>query len=606
MSAGLARRTSRSERTRKQRGEACRTPSGPATSSPTATAWSTCSARAGAAGSGAPTTGCSTGTSPARDRRRRRARRRAARRRPPLRHGPGPPHLLRVLDADQRDDLCFVVNEWGSGTSLDIMLADDGPLAPRRAAWLVAEVAASIAVAHDAGVAHGRLVPENVLVDRNGSVRVIGFARRRRPARAAPGPRRATTSPTSAACSTPPLTGRWAGVSRSACRRRPSEHGRVLRPRQVRAGIPRPLDALCDQVLNPYATPARQRRVGPRPDHAARDRRLPAPTSSATPTGMAEAEAAARQRQPETVPAGAAAAAAPAAPPTNADPAGRAGRGRATRSARGAPGDQPAGAARGRPSPATRDARSRPRPHDVEPEPAAPAEPRRTRPRPDDRRSGRAADPGRPADLRRRDRRRRVAAPPAPSRRPRRRRSRSLRSARCSPPSPPPASRSARPPRRGRARRRRLLALGLQLGTGAGSSPAPARASSPARTDPTTRCPGAAGCGWRALVAAGAAAARRLVVAYNLGRGTHPARRRAHRPGDVRQRQPRRGATAPAAHRAHGLRPRPAGRPAEENPELAPLAVDGDPAHRLAHRDLPAEPRARRPQDRRRPGRRPR
>ena len=76
--------------------------------------------------------------------------------------------LLRVLDADHTDGLCFVVNEWGQGHSLDVMLAKSGPLAPRRAAWLISEVAASIAVAHAAGIAHGRLVPENVLVDRTG------------------------------------------------------------------------------------------------------------------------------------------------------------------------------------------------------------------------------------------------------------------------------------------------------------------------------------------------------------------------------------------------------------------------------------------------------
>ena len=84
--------------------------------------------------------------------------------------------LLRVLDADQVDGFCYVVNEWGAGSSLDIMLATDGPLAPRRAAWLVSEVATSVAAGHDAGVAHGRLVPENVLIDRTGSIRVIGFS----------------------------------------------------------------------------------------------------------------------------------------------------------------------------------------------------------------------------------------------------------------------------------------------------------------------------------------------------------------------------------------------------------------------------------------------
>ena len=33
--------------------------------------------------------------------------------------------MLRVLDIDETADRCFVVNEWGSGTSLDILLADE-------------------------------------------------------------------------------------------------------------------------------------------------------------------------------------------------------------------------------------------------------------------------------------------------------------------------------------------------------------------------------------------------------------------------------------------------------------------------------------------------
>src|SRR5918999_1751132 len=76
--------------------------------------------------------------------------------------------ILRVLDADRVDGLCFVVNEWGSGTSLDIMLGRDGPLTPRRAAWLVSETADVAAAAHGVGVAHGRLAPENVLIDHHG------------------------------------------------------------------------------------------------------------------------------------------------------------------------------------------------------------------------------------------------------------------------------------------------------------------------------------------------------------------------------------------------------------------------------------------------------
>src|SRR5688572_10191443 len=83
--------------------------------------------------------------------------------------------LLRVLDAETSDGRCYVVNEWGQGDSLDILLTREGPLPPRRAAWLVSEVADGIAEAHATGLAHGRLVPENVLLDQHGQIRIIGF-----------------------------------------------------------------------------------------------------------------------------------------------------------------------------------------------------------------------------------------------------------------------------------------------------------------------------------------------------------------------------------------------------------------------------------------------
>ncbi|WP_107766171.1 protein kinase family protein [Nocardioides terrigena] len=159
------------------------------------------------------------------------------------------PRLLRVLDAERLDDLCFVVNEWGQGTSLDVMLANDGPLQPRRAAWIVSEVADSLALAHAAGLAHGRLVPENVLVDHHGQVRIIGFGVDAALHGLPPG-RRSADLVDAAALLYAALTGKWAGVSSSQLPAAPTDHGAVLRPRRVRAGIPRALDALCDQVIN--------------------------------------------------------------------------------------------------------------------------------------------------------------------------------------------------------------------------------------------------------------------------------------------------------------------------------------------------------------------
>ncbi|WP_110180828.1 protein kinase family protein [Nocardioides solisilvae] len=162
---------------------------------------------------------------------------------------------LRVLDADRDDAHCYVVNEWGQGTSLDNALADEGPLSPRRAAWLVAEVADTLAVAHDGGRAHGRLQPENVLVDENGQVRIIGFG-----VDAAlhglPPDRVEQDVRDLAALLYAALTGRWPGDRESLVPAAPREHDHPLRPRQVRAGIPRVLDQVCGEVLG-EGTPGR-------------------------------------------------------------------------------------------------------------------------------------------------------------------------------------------------------------------------------------------------------------------------------------------------------------------------------------------------------------
>ncbi|MDQ1106107.1 protein kinase family protein [Nocardioides zeae] len=161
--------------------------------------------------------------------------------------------FLRVLDAEVKNGVTYVVTEWGTGTSLQLML-QHAPLAPRRAAWLVGEVAGAMAAAHAAGVCHGRLVPENIIVDLSGTVRIVGAqvdaALKGLPTADERGDVHELVSLLYAG-----LTGRWPGRSPSEMPAAPLENGSVLRPRQVRAGIPRVLDELCDDVLNADAPP---------------------------------------------------------------------------------------------------------------------------------------------------------------------------------------------------------------------------------------------------------------------------------------------------------------------------------------------------------------
>ncbi len=168
--------------------------------------------------------------------------------------------ILRVLDCARDHDVVWVVNEWGEGTSLDTTL-QQGPLAASRAAWLAREVAESIAHAHQAGVAHGRLTPESILVTDVGAVKLIGFAI----SGAIEG---ATNTPCPYGDPTPieadvinlasvlyaALTGRWSGIAPSAVPPAPRDPRGPLRPRQVRAGVPRLLDAICERVLRKEAS----------------------------------------------------------------------------------------------------------------------------------------------------------------------------------------------------------------------------------------------------------------------------------------------------------------------------------------------------------------
>ena len=166
------------------------------------------------------------------------------------------PHLLRVLDCDDEDGITWVVNEWGDGVSLDLML-QQGTLPAARAAWLTREVAEAIAAGHAQGVAHGRLNPESVLVTHAGAVKIIGYVvdaslETTRPHDPLYGEldERESDVINLAGILYAALTGRWPGVAHSSVPSAPRESRRPLRPRQVRAGVPRTLDIICERVLH--------------------------------------------------------------------------------------------------------------------------------------------------------------------------------------------------------------------------------------------------------------------------------------------------------------------------------------------------------------------
>lgn len=214
------------------------------------------------------------------------------------------PRLAATYDADVEpappgDDtgmaVTYLVREWVEGEPLSRQLADVG-LEPGRLPAVLASAAEAVAALHAAGGWHGRVHPDNLVVEPDGRVRLtdpgVGLAL------ALTGDRDASGRP----CAPPPLppavvadlglgprpldaaaiaadpsllrraqrydtcdlgrvlyaaaTGTWVGGGWRGLRAAPSDGERPRRPRQVRAAVSRELDAVIVRTLLP--PPGRQ------------------------------------------------------------------------------------------------------------------------------------------------------------------------------------------------------------------------------------------------------------------------------------------------------------------------------------------------------------
>jgi serine/threonine-protein kinase len=85
------------------------------------------------------------------------------------------PNIVTVYEWDTDEDEAFLIMEHVDGASLADLLALYAPLDADEAAAIVSQVADALSFAHDNGVLHLDLKPENVLVTRAGLVKVADF-----------------------------------------------------------------------------------------------------------------------------------------------------------------------------------------------------------------------------------------------------------------------------------------------------------------------------------------------------------------------------------------------------------------------------------------------
>ena len=85
------------------------------------------------------------------------------------------PNVVGVYDYGQDPSGPFIVMELIDGEDLASILRRTGPLPPRQAARIAAEVARALAAAHARGIVHRDVKPGNVLVSSDGRVKVTDF-----------------------------------------------------------------------------------------------------------------------------------------------------------------------------------------------------------------------------------------------------------------------------------------------------------------------------------------------------------------------------------------------------------------------------------------------
>ena len=85
------------------------------------------------------------------------------------------PNIVTVIDRGEDDGRQFIVFEYVEGESLKQLVDRAGPLEPRTAIELTLEIARALGFAHQQGLVHRDVKPQNVLMNGDGKPKVTDF-----------------------------------------------------------------------------------------------------------------------------------------------------------------------------------------------------------------------------------------------------------------------------------------------------------------------------------------------------------------------------------------------------------------------------------------------
>jgi eukaryotic-like serine/threonine-protein kinase len=85
------------------------------------------------------------------------------------------PNIVTVIDRGEQDDRQFIVFEYVDGENLKVLVEREGPLPEREAIELALQVASALGFAHEQGLVHRDVKPQNVLLNDGHEAKVTDF-----------------------------------------------------------------------------------------------------------------------------------------------------------------------------------------------------------------------------------------------------------------------------------------------------------------------------------------------------------------------------------------------------------------------------------------------